>query len=69
MGRVALNFGGSPILYGDQDPTSIGTVVRAGSMDDLLHRLYDYKVNASLKSAPYCVDPLLEEVEVVEETL
>ena len=34
---IALNFGGASVFDGDQDAAGIGTVVRAGGVDDALH--------------------------------
>src|SRR5262249_6285977 len=34
---IALNARGPAILDGDQDSTSVGTIVRAGGMDHLFH--------------------------------
>jgi hypothetical protein len=39
MGGVALNARSPAVFYGDQYSAGVGTIVRAGGMDDLLHDL------------------------------
>ena len=37
MLRITLNLCRTPVLHGDQDPASVGTIVRTRGMHDLLH--------------------------------
>jgi hypothetical protein len=39
MLRIALNLRGTPVLHRDQNPASVGAIVRTRGMDDLFrHR-------------------------------
>jgi hypothetical protein len=44
MIRVALNPGGSAVLYRDQNSARVGTIVRTRGVDDFLHNSFDYTV-------------------------
>ena len=38
MFGIALNLGGAAVFDRDQDAAGVRTIVRAGGMDDALHR-------------------------------
>ena len=40
MSRIAFDFRRPPILYRNQRAAGIGTVVRAGSMNNFFHTLF-----------------------------
>ena len=38
MVRIALDLGGASVLYVDQNGASVGTIMRTGGVNNLLHR-------------------------------